>query len=50
MDGCNEGEEEEVYIAPRIIYVCGHACEACCEHSNIVFIRRIEEVCTFEFD
>ena len=44
---CNGGEEE-TYFALRIMYVCVHACKACCRHPNIDFTRRMGEVCTFE--
>ena len=46
--GYNGGEEEEPYFVIRIIHVLVHACEACCGHSNIIFARRMGEVCNFE--
>jgi hypothetical protein len=46
--GCKGGEEEETYIALRIICIFVHACEACCEQSSLDFGRKTVEICNFE--
>ena len=46
--GCNGGKEEKIYFALRIIHVFVHACEACCGHLSIFFVKRLGEVCNIE--
>ena len=46
--GCNGWEEEEpcVFLGLYMFFV--HACEACCEYSNVAFAMRVGEGSNFE--
>ena len=44
MHDCNEGEEEEPYVALRIIHVFVHAYATCCGHLNTILSLVYESI------